>query len=152
MSLAQSCLLSWYCSGELSTIMFVFMILQWNIDPYCLLQASRLKWNLSGFTWNVFPTSGQPLGPTGFRFVLNLFRIQLNIRIDITNTKTYNILRNNIKPRVRQIAWKGMFTRVYLLDFFCSGIQFNLLLSPYPCFISLLYLDLYVLGDDALIS
>ena len=32
------------------------------------------------------------------------------------------------------------------------GIQFNLLLSPYPCFISLLYLDLYVLGDDALIS
>ena len=43
-------------------------------------------------------------------------------------------------------------TGVYLLDFFCSGIQFNLLLSPYPCFISLLYLDLYVLGDDSLIS
>ena len=43
-------------------------------------------------------------------------------------------------------------TGVYLLDFFCSGIQFNLLLSPYPCFISLLYLDLYVLGHDALIS
>ena len=38
-------------------------------------------------------------------------------------------------------------TGVYLLDFFCSGIQFNLLLSPYPCFISLLYLDLYVLID-----
>ena len=38
------------------------------------------------------------------------------------------------------------------LDDFCSGIQFNLLLSPYPCFVSLLYLDLYVLGDDALIS
>ena len=43
-------------------------------------------------------------------------------------------------------------TLVYLLDFFCSGIQFYLLLSPYLCFISLLYLDLYVLGDDALIS
>ena len=43
-------------------------------------------------------------------------------------------------------------TGVYLLDFFCSGIQFNLLLSPYPCFVSLLYLDLYVLVDDALIS
>ena len=43
-------------------------------------------------------------------------------------------------------------TGVYLLDFFCSGIQFNLLLSPYPCFISLLYLDLYVLRDVALIS
>ena len=38
---------------------------------------------------------------------------------------------------------------VYLLDFFC--IQF-LLLSPYLCFKSLLYLNLYVLGDDALIS
>ena len=41
---------------------------------------------------------------------------------------------------------------VYLLDFFCSGIQFYLLLSPYLCFIYFLYLDLYVLGDDALIS
>ena len=40
-------------------------------------------------------------------------------------------------------------TEVYLLDFFCSSIQFYLLLSPYLCFISLLYLDLYVLGDDA---
>ena len=27
-----------------------------------------------------------------------------------------------------------------------------LLLSPYLCFISFLYLDLYVFGDDALIS
>ena len=43
-------------------------------------------------------------------------------------------------------------TGVYLLDFFCSGIHFDLLLSPYPCFISLLYLDLYVLGDDAFIN
>ena len=41
---------------------------------------------------------------------------------------------------------------VYLLDFFCSGIQFNLLSGPYFSFISLLYHDLYVLGDDALIS
>ena len=41
---------------------------------------------------------------------------------------------------------------VYLLDIFCSGTQFYLLLSPYLCFIFLLYLDLYVLGDDALIS
>ena len=43
-------------------------------------------------------------------------------------------------------------TGVYLLDLFCSGIQFYLLLSPYLSFIPLLYLDLYVLGDDALIS
>ena len=41
---------------------------------------------------------------------------------------------------------------VYLLDFFCSGMKFYLLLSPYLCFISLLYLDLYVLEDDAVIS
>ena len=38
------------------------------------------------------------------------------------------------------------------MDFFCSVIQFYLLLSPNLCFISLIYLDLYVLGDDALIS
>ena len=43
-------------------------------------------------------------------------------------------------------------TKVYLLDLFCSGIQFYLLLSPYLGLISFLYLDLYVLGDDALIS
>ena len=36
--------------------------------------------------------------------------------------------------------------------FFGSGIHFYLLSSPYLCFISLLCLDLYVLGDDALIS
>ena len=41
---------------------------------------------------------------------------------------------------------------VYLLDFFCSGIQFYILLSTYLCFISFLYSDLYVFGDDALIS
>ena len=40
----------------------------------------------------------------------------------------------------------------YLLDIFCSGIQLYLQLSPYLCFNSVLYLDLYVLGDDALIS
>ena len=42
-------------------------------------------------------------------------------------------------------------TGVYLLDFFYSVIQFYLLLSPYLCFIALLYLDLYDLGDDAMI-
>ena len=41
---------------------------------------------------------------------------------------------------------------VYLLEFFCNGIKLYLLLSPYLCFMSYLYLDLYVLGDDALIS
>ena len=42
-------------------------------------------------------------------------------------------------------------TRVYLLDFFCSSIVY-FQLSPYLCLNSFLYLDLYVLGDDALIS
>ena len=41
---------------------------------------------------------------------------------------------------------------VYLLDVFCSEFQFYLLLSPYLCLTSFLYLDLYVLEDDALIS
>ena len=43
-------------------------------------------------------------------------------------------------------------TGVCLLDFFCSGVQFNLLLSPCPCFVSLLCLGLYVFGDDALVG
>ena len=43
-------------------------------------------------------------------------------------------------------------TGVYLLVFCCSSNQFYLLLSPYLGFISWLYLDLDVLGDDALIS
>ena len=43
-------------------------------------------------------------------------------------------------------------TGVYLLGFFCSPSQFYLLLSPYLCFISFLFLNLFVLGDDALIS
>ena len=43
-------------------------------------------------------------------------------------------------------------TGVNLVDFFCSGIQFNILLSPYLYFISFLYLDFYVLGDDPWIS
>ena len=41
---------------------------------------------------------------------------------------------------------------VKLLDFFYSGIQLYILLSPYLCFISFLYLDLYLLGDGTPIS
>ena len=51
------------------------------------------------------------------------------------------------------MLWLSVWpTWVYLLDFFYSGIQFYLLLSPYLCSISFLYLDLNVLGDDALVS
>ena len=35
---------------------------------------------------------------------------------------------------------------------FLSGIQLNVLLRPYLCCISFLYLDLFVLGDDSMIS
>ena len=42
---------------------------------------------------------------------------------------------------------------IYIITLRCHIlIKRVLLLSPYLCFISLLYLDLYVLGDDALIS
>ena len=41
-------------------------------------------------------------------------------------------------------------TGVYLLNLLRYSVY--LLLSPYLCFISFLYLDLYVLGDGALIS
>ena len=37
---------------------------------------------------------------------------------------------------------------VLLLDFFYSGIQLNILLSPYLYFISFSYLDLYVQVED----
>ena len=42
--------------------------------------------------------------------------------------------------------------RVKLLGFLCPSIQLYIQLSPYLCFISFLYLDLYVLGDDSWIS
>ena len=35
---------------------------------------------------------------------------------------------------------------------FAPVVSFYVPLSPYLCFISFLYLDLYVFGDDALIS
>ena len=41
---------------------------------------------------------------------------------------------------------------VWLLDFFCSGVWFCLLLGPCLCVVSLLCLGLYVLGDDALVG
>ena len=35
------------------------------------------------------------------------------------------------------------------MDLFCSGIQLYVQFNPYLGVISILYLDLYVLGDDA---
>ena len=41
---------------------------------------------------------------------------------------------------------------VYLLDFFCSLYSVLFTVEFYLCFISFLYLDLYVPEDDALVS
>ena len=69
-----------------------------------------------------------------------------------TNISSKTFLRSLWKVLKLCDFFKFRITGVYLLDFFCSSIQFYLLLSPYRCFISFLYHDLYVLGDDALIS
>ena len=58
---------------------------------------------------------------------------------------------DHFKKIIKRHEKVGYICWIYLLDFFCSGNQFYLLLSPYLCFISFLYLDLYVL-DDVLIS
>ena len=43
-------------------------------------------------------------------------------------------------------------TSVYLLDFFCSGIQFYHQLSPYVCFISCLFIYLSLFKEDSTLS
>ena len=43
-------------------------------------------------------------------------------------------------------------TGAYLLDFFCSGVQFYLLLSHCLCFVSFLCLGLCVLDNGALMG
>ena len=67
---------------------------------------------------------------------------------DGSDLKTYLLMRWQGPEALAVVRSTG----VYLLDFFCSGIQFYVLLSPYLCFISFLYLDIYVQGDYALIS
>ena len=86
-----------------------------------------------------------PITVGNFAFLFNWTDFRL---YDDSDLKTYLLMRWYGPDALAVIRPVG----VYLLDFFCSGIQFNLLLSPYFCFISFLYLDLYVLGDDALIS
>ena len=70
-------------------------------------------------------------------------------------TTTAGTILINLIWQATQARFNPLFvgpTGVYLLDFFCSAIQFYLLLSTYLCFISFLYLDLYVLGDVVLLS
>ena len=68
--------------------------------------------------------------------------------LECSNLKTYKLMRW-LKPDTLAIMDA---TGVYLLGLFCSCIQFYVQLSPGLSFISFLYLDLYVLGDDAWIS
>ena len=99
-----------------------------------------------GYNINVLQQTGQPNHGWQLCFPLLLHTDGSDFRLyDGSDLKTYILMR-----------WEGsdalavfMPTRVYLLGFFCSGIQFYLLLSPYICFISFIYLELYVLGDDA---
>ena len=53
----------------------------------------------------------------------------------------------NINKHVMKFLTVILYSMISM-DFFCSRIQFYVLLSPYLCFISFLYLDLYVLGDN----
>ena len=88
-----------------------------------------------------------PITVSNFAFLFNCTPVGRTSLFDGSDLKT------SFDEMVRAMLW--LFVRptgVYLLDFFCSGIHFYLLSSPYLCFIFLLYLDLYVLGDDALIS
>ena len=56
-----------------------------------------------------------------------------------------------MSPKILDLSWSNSEHFMYFIMGHIMS-QRILELSPYPCFISLLYLDLYVLGDDALIS
>ena len=93
---------------------------------------------------------GQPNHGRQLCFPLKLHASGSDFRLyDGSDLKTYRLMR----WYRGLVLW--LFVRpngVYLLDLYCYGIQFYLLLSPYLCFNSFLYLDIYVLGNDALIS
>ena len=92
---------------------------------------------------------GQPNHGWQLYFLLNMHAGGSDLRFyDGSDLKTYLYMRW-LGPDALAVVRP---TWVYLLDFFCSGIQFNVLLSPYLCFISFLYLDLYVLEDNSWIS
>ena len=77
---------------------------------------------------------------------------------DIVSTKIYN-KRDDFDFEKTYLKMRGVGpdvvslvrpTGVQLFDFFCSDIQLYVLLSPYLCLISFLYLGLYVLGDASI--
>ena len=95
----------------------------------------------------ISPVRAQTVSKASYLYISRVKQTQEGTKYHIC---WYTCVTNSISQYC--IYDRALKNWIYLLDFFCSDIQFNLLLSPYPCFISLLYLDLYVLGDDALIS
>ena len=92
---------------------------------------------------------GQPNHGWQLSFPLLLHAGGSNFRLyDGSDLKTYLLMRWYGPGTLAVVRPTG----VCLLDFFCSGIQFYVMLSPFLCFISFLYLDLYVLEHNAWIS
>ena len=94
-----------------------------------------------GYNINVLQHTANTVG--NFAFLFNLSGSDFRL-FDSFDLKTYLLMRMCGPGALAVVRPTG----VYLLDFFCSGIQYKVLLSLYLCLISFLYLDLYVLGDD----
>ena len=91
---------------------------------------------------------GQPNHGWRLCLPLKLHASGLDFRLyDSSDVKTYLLLWQPDALAVCQ-AHLNLLVRFPLLPLV---VQFYLLLIPCLCFISFLYLDLYVLGDDALI-
>ena len=72
---------------------------------------------------------------------------------DLSPNGLQSLLEDNTnKQRVKAGVFSERWIRLKDLSIDEMVVQFYLLLSPYLCYISFLYLDLDVLGADALIS
>ena len=80
---------------------------------------------------------GQPQYGCQLCFSLSLHASGSDFRLfDGSDLKTYLLMRWSVPDALAVVRP----TRVYQVDFFCSGIQVYVLLSPYPCFIFFLIL------------
>ena len=116
--------------------------------PYDQYWSIQVRWSIGNFKWlfygleRIYTYIGFQLWWTDIiDYVFNILKFQKEINcflpmFFLLHFETITVMTLWLTV-VRPI-------RVYLLDFFCSGIQFYILLSPYLCFISFLYLDLYV--------
>ena len=92
---------------------------------------------------------GQPNHGWQLCFPLELHAGGSDFRLyDSSDLKTYLLMKWYGPDALAVVRPTG----VYLLDFFCSSILFYVLLSYYLCFISFVYLDCYVIGDDVCIK